>query len=141
MTATGRRLRLAAALLVLAAVLWGSVRGSDHDFPVGPFRMYATSGRPNGAVRTAGLEGVVDGVVLRVSAKELGLRRAELEGQYPRFERDPRLLAALARHYEREVGVALDELRLVQQVRRLDDRKQVDADPEILVLATWERDG
>lgn len=138
MTTTGRRLRLAATAVVLVTLLWGSVRGADHDFPFGPFRMYSTSGRPDGAVRTAALEGIVDGEVVPFPSEVLGLRRSELEGQYGRFREDPRLLQALAEHYREEEGVVLDELRLVERVRRLRDRRRVGR-TETNVLATWER--
>ena len=137
MTTAGRRVRLGAVTVGLVLLLLGSWRGSDHDFPFGPFRMYATSGRPNGAVRTAALEGVADGETFRIQPEALGLRRAELEGQYDRFRRDPRLLASLADAYEVR-GVRLDELRLIERVRRLKDRRRV-GKTETVVLATWER--
>jgi hypothetical protein len=139
MTATGRRLRLAAVAIVLVLVAWGSVRGADHDFPFGPFRMYATSGRPNGAVRTAALEAVVDGQVRPFPSASLGLRRSELEGQFDRFRADPRLLEALAGFYEEREGVELDELRLVERIRRLRNRERV-GPTETEVLATWVRE-
>lgn len=137
MTAAGRRFRLAAVAAVLILLLLGSWRGSDHEFPFGPFRMYATSGRPNGAVRTAALEGTVDGRIVQIQPEVLGLRRSELEGQYPRFLEDPRLLGALAHEYG-ERAVELDRLQLVERVRRLRDRRRV-GPTETNVLATWER--
>jgi hypothetical protein len=137
MTETGRRVRVGAVIIVLGLLLLGSVRGSDHDFPFGPFRMYATSGRPNGAVRTAALVGVVAGRAFTIHPETIGVRRAELEGQYPRFQSQPRLLGALARAYEKK-GVRLDELRLVERVRRLHDRKRVGGSTSE-VLAVWKR--
>ena len=137
MTETGRRVRMAAVVVVLALVVSGSFWGSDHDFPFGPFRMYATSGRVNGAVRTASLVGVVGDRTFTIQPEAIGVRRAELEGQYPRFQEDPRLLGVLARAYQR-TGVRLDELRLVQVVRRLKNRKRVGpSTSEVLVV--WKR--
>jgi hypothetical protein len=128
---------MAAVVVVLAVLAGGSLWGSDHDFPFGPFRMYATSGRVNGAVRTASLVGVVGERTFTIQPEAVGVRRAELEGQYARFERDPKLLASLARAYQR-TGVRLDELRLVQRVRRLHDRKRV-GPSTAKVLVVWKR--
>jgi hypothetical protein len=137
MTETGRRVRMMAVVVVLGLVLAGSLWGSDHDFPFGPFRMYATSGRPNGAVRTAALVGVVGDRTFAIQPEAIGVRRAELEGQYPRFKSDPRLLGTLARAYAR-TGVRLDELRLVERVRRLRNRKRVGGSTGE-VVAVWRR--
>jgi hypothetical protein len=128
---------MAAVGVVLGLVLAGSLWGSDHDFPFGPFRMYATSGRPNGAVRTAALVGVIAGRSFAIQPEAIGVRRAELEGQYPRFQSDPRLLGTLARAFAR-TGVRLDELRLVERVRRLHDGKRVGRSTGE-VLAVWKR--
>lgn len=138
MTATGRRVRLAATAIVLAVLVAGSLWGADHDFPFGPFRMYATTGRPTGAVRTAALVGIRDGRRVALQPELVGLRRAELEGQYPRFRQDPRLLAAVARSYDRH-GVHLDELRLVERVRQIVDRRRVPGSHG-RVLAVWRRE-
>jgi hypothetical protein len=137
MTETGRRVRMGAVVIILGLLLVGSWRGSDHDFPFGPFRMYATSGRTNGAVRTAALVGVVEGRRFAIQPEAIGVRRAELEGQYPRFQQDPRLLGALARAYAKR-AVPLDELRLVQRVRRLENRKRVGPTTS-KILAVWKR--
>jgi hypothetical protein len=123
---------------VLLLVVAGSVWGSDHDFPFGPFRMYATTGRPTGAVRTASLVGIRDGRRFVLQPETVGLRRAELEGQYPRFRRDPRVLAGVAAAYERK-GIHLDELRLVERIRRIVNRKRVPGSTGH-VLAVWRRD-
>lgn len=137
MTVAGRRVRGVAVAVVLGLLVAGSVWGSDHDFPFGPFRMYATSGRTNGAVRTAALVGVVEGRPFTIQPESLGLRRAELEGQYARFRTEPRLLASLARAYERR-GVQLDELRLVQRVRRIVDRRRSGPSTSEVIVA-WRR--
>lgn len=139
MTAAGRRVRLALTAVVLALLLAGTLVGTDHDFPLGPFRMYSTTGRTNGAVRTADLVGIRAGREIDVRPEDVGLRRAELEGQYPRFRSDPRLLAALAGAFEDE-GVRLDELRLVQRIRRIRGGRRAGTPTETEVLATWRRE-
>ena len=58
LTSRGRMVRVAVAAVGLALLLAGTLWGQDDDFPVGPFRMYATAARPTGNVRTAELWGV-----------------------------------------------------------------------------------
>lgn len=123
MTAAGRNLRLAATSAVLALVLAGSLWGSDDDFPFGPFRMFARSGKADGVVSVPQLVGVVDGRTFRITPESVNIRRAEIEGQFNRF-REPALLESLARTYITE-GHELDELRLVLRRRRIEDGRRV----------------
>jgi len=126
------KLRLTVGALALAAVLAGTLWGQDDDFPVGPFRMYATSAKPTGTVRIAELWGVrPDGTRVLLQAHDVGLRRAELEGQLPRFRKDPSLLAALA-------TPAYVEIRLEERERRIVDRRVQPHQKRILV-ASWHR--
>lgn len=135
LTATGRRVRLVTTVVVFGLLVAGTFVGTDHDFPFGPFRMYATSGRSTGAVRTAALKGWWQGRPVAVRSESIGLRRAELEGQYPRFRRDPRMLAAVARAF-RSRRVRLDRLQLVEVVRRVVNGRRVGRSSHV-VLAEW----
>src|ERR1700712_1340913 len=84
---TGRTVRLAAVVLVFALLGWGSWKADDDAFPVGPFVMFAFTTPPDGEVRSAAVEAVdVTGQRLPVvlEPEEVGLRRAEMEGQIPR---------------------------------------------------------
>jgi hypothetical protein len=126
------KLRLAIGAVALVAVLVGTVRGQDDDFPVGPFRMYATAAKPTGTVRVAELIGVrPDGTRVVLQAHDVGLRRAELEGQLPRFRKDPELLAALA-------TPAYVEIRLEERERFVVDRR-VQGDERRTLVASWHR--
>lgn len=136
---SGRRWRMAAVAAGLALLLGGSLWGSDDSFPLGPMKMYAYANRPDGVVTTAHLRGVTeDGRQIPVRAFQVGLRRAELEGQRDRFSADPRYLRALARTYERREGVRLVELRLEQWVYRVVDRR-VRPEATSEVLTRWSR--
>lgn len=139
MTRTGRAVRLGATAAAAVLLLLGSLVGSDDWFPFGPFRMYATSGRPTGAVRTATLVGVTaEGEEIELRAGEVGLRRAELEGQFPRFRRDPGLLGAIAERFDERWGTDLVAVRLEEEVRRVVDRVPTgEVDRE--VVASWAR--
>ena len=139
MTRTGRAVRLGAMAAAAVLLVLGSLVGSDDWFPFGPFRMYATSGRATGAVRTATLVGVTEsGDEVELRAGEVGLRRAELEGQFPRFRRDPSLLGALARRYDERWGTDLVAVRLEEEVRRVVDRVPT-GEVEREVVASWAR--
>jgi hypothetical protein len=96
-TTAGRLWRLAATALVLALLLVGTLWGDDDAFPFGPFRMYSTRADPNEPVVSTRTVGVTaSGEELGLSGGEVGLRRAEFEGQLTRLEQHPELLGLLA---------------------------------------------
>ena len=96
----GRRLRVAATLIASAALLAGTIVGSDDDFPFGPFRMYAGIDRPDAPVPDTRVEAIdLAGTALVLTERNAGIRRAEIEGQLDRFAADPSLLAEVARGY------------------------------------------
>ena len=118
LTPAGRRGRLAAAGIVLALLLAGTVWGDDDEFPFGPFRMYSTRADPNAAVistRTVGLTEA--GEEVRLSGGEVGLRRAEFEGQVPRIKEHPELLGLIADAFA-EAHPSAPDLVSVQIVQR-----------------------
>src|SRR4029450_13087315 len=97
LTATGRRVRLTAVAIVLALLLAGSLWGDDDEFPFGPFRMYSTRADPNAPVVSTRVVGVTAaGEEVRLSGGEVGVRRAEFEGQLARIVDRPELLGLLA---------------------------------------------
>ena len=103
LSATGRRVRVAALLAGLALLLAGTAWGQDDHFPFGPFRMYSTADDPDGRVLSTYLRAVdADGVVVeRVGEQHVGLRRAEYEGQLSRIVERPDLLGDLAGAFSR----------------------------------------
>ncbi len=114
----GRRARLASAVVVLALLLAGTVWGDDDAFPFGPFRMYSTRANPDTPVVSTRVVGLTAaGEEVRLSGGEVGLRRAEFEGQLPRIFRDPSMLGLLADSYA-ERNPDADELVEVQVVQR-----------------------
>jgi hypothetical protein len=132
--------RLVAALAVLAVVLAGTVWGDDDAFPFGPFRMYSTRADPNAAVVSTRVVGLTTaGEEVRLSGGQVGLRRAEFEGQLPRIATHPELLGLLADSYAAKNPGAepLVEVQVVQrhfelsggqQTGAFDDRVVVDLD-------------
>jgi hypothetical protein len=103
--------------------------------------MYATADDPDGRVLSTYLQAVdADGdVVPRVGEREIGLRRAEYEGQLSRVVDRPEVLAELAevfsrRHPDRAPWM---ELSVVQTAHVLVGG--VPTDQRTQVLATWTR--
>ena len=120
----------------------GSWKGSDHHFPFGPFRMYATSGRATGGVRAAVLVAIhADGTKVVVDPAVVGLRRAELEGHYRALAGDPRLLADIADLYQRRAHVRLRALVLEESIRRVVDREVRGGLERGSVVAEWRAPG
>ncbi|RBY87197.1 hypothetical protein DQ244_17920 [Blastococcus sp. TBT05-19] len=145
LTPAGRSWRLAAAGIVLALLLAGTAWGDDDEFPFGPFRMYSTRADPNAAVvstRTVAL--TPTGEEVRLSGGEVGLRRAEFEGQLDRLRDEPELLGLLADAYvERHPDAP--ELVAVQVIQRrfqlIDGRQTGEFTDRVLVEHLLEDDG
>lgn len=133
----GRAVRLSVVAAGLVLLLLGTLWGEDADFPFGPFRMYATASRHDGVVRVAALRAEwSDGTSTPVQPEQVGLRRAEFEGQLPRFRRHPELLGTIAHRFTRP-GVELEALVLEQRGRRVVDGV-VQPGREITDEARWE---
>lgn len=132
-----RTVRLVATAVVLALLTTGTLVGQDHDFPFGPFRMYATRDDPNAAViQAVVLARTVDGVTHDVTDTSAAPRRAELEGRLSVFAAHPDQFTAFAAVYARDGGVAdVATVTLVQREYRLRDGRQ--AGTVDVPLATW----
>ncbi len=121
LSTTGRRARLAAAVVVLALLLAGSVWGDDSEFPFGPFRMYSTRADPDTPVVSTRVVGVTAAEQeVRLSGGEVGLRRAEFEGQLPRLVDDPSLLGLLADSYASRYPAGPELVRVEVVQRRIE---------------------
>jgi hypothetical protein len=123
----GRLVRLSATVAVLLVLLAGSVWGTDASFPFGPFKMYSTRADPDRPVVSTRVVGLTaDGAEVRLSGGEVGLRRAEFEGQLPRLVEQPELLALLADTYtvHHPGAEPLVEVRVVQRRHQLEDGRQ-----------------
>lgn len=95
-----RVIRLVVGAAILAGTLAGTVYADDYAFPFGPPRMYATRADPDTPVSSTRVVGLdEDGEEVPLSGGEVGLRRAEFEGQVPRLISDPGLLGLLAETY------------------------------------------
>ena len=134
-----RVVRVVGFVVGLGLLLAGTAVGQDDHFPFGPFRMYSTADDPDGRVLSTYLQAVdAEGVVVaRVGERDIGLRRAEYEGQLARVVDEPAVLGELAdvfaeRHPDRPRWV---EVSVVQTAYELVDGRPSGERTE--VLATW----
>ncbi len=141
LSTTGKRSRLAVAAVIFGLLTVGAFFGNDDYFPLGPFRMYATSSQATGEIAVVALEMKTEGsdwTLVRPSPGTVGMNVAEFEGQLPRFEEDPELLAAVAASrsalHPDEPGWT--DLRIVRQATVVVDKVPTGEVIET-VLAEW----
>lgn len=144
--ARGRAVR--AAGLAVAGLLFGlgSVVGADDWWPFSPWRMFATSTAPSGAVITLSIEHRVDGDArwrpAPLTPAQVGLNRAEVEGRVQQIAADPAMLGTLAASHARlqPDDAAWTAVRVVRTVRMLADRRTT-GEVSQEIVATWTADG
>lgn len=135
-----RRIRVIAAVVVLALITLGTVRGGDDDFPFGPLRMYSTRDNPNGVVQQGVVQAVTRSGRLRDVTNTSGApRRAELEGRMGEFAAHPDRFAAVAVAYVPKANAtAADPVISIRLVRRGFPLHNGRAGPSVdVVVATW----
>ncbi|NUT32441.1 MAG: hypothetical protein HOV79_05130 [Hamadaea sp.] len=136
---TSKTIRAAVTLVVCALLLGGTLWGSDDDFPLGPFRMYAGVNPPNEPAPDPRVEGVTaDGTVILLDERRTGLRRAEVEASQEAFRTDPALLAKVLDAYEdrNPGGPELVEIRYVNRLHEIRSGRPTGKWTDD-VLATW----
>jgi len=137
LSTTSKKVRMSAVGAAAAALLVGTFLGDDDHFPFGPFRMYSVANRLDGTIRALKVEATtVSGDEIGVTFDDIGLRRAEVEGQL-RFMSPGELVPYLHAAFEkrRTHGPRLAELRLIEASTKL-DRGRIAAYSE-KTLATW----
>jgi hypothetical protein len=100
----GAAVRLAALAVGVVLVVHGTVLGNDVQWPFAPMSQFAFRVGTNDAIRSLYLSARdVDGqqFVVPLSPPNLGIGRAEVEGQLPAIQRDPELLKDLIEPYPR----------------------------------------
>ncbi len=136
-----RAWRLGLLAGVAALLTYGTVAGQDDLWPFGPLRMYATSSGPTGAVSVVAIQvrhGTEAWRDAPLTPGEVGMNRAEVEGQIGRIQADPRLLGELAAAHARlrPGDPAWSWLRLVRRSAQIVDRRPTGGTSD-LVLLTW----
>jgi hypothetical protein len=134
-----RRLRGFALAAVVVGLVVGTFWGDDDNFPFGPFRMFSTTNTLDGHVDAAEVWAVdVAGREFQIEWSDIGLRRAEIEGQMPRFIEDPEALRYVADAYEHFNPDApeLKVVKLRESVQILRDGRP-HGEPTKVLLAQW----
>jgi hypothetical protein len=132
--------RAAALLIGTYMVVHGTVLGDDGDWPFSPMSQFAFRTDPNDAIHATFLEarnstGAV--IPVSLSARSVGIARAEIEGQLPNIVRQPDLLRALAESYHRlhPGEPPLEQLWLRDRVTELDRGRPVGQ--HVTTLVGW----
>jgi len=141
--ALGRRGIVWRSVLTVAALgglAYGSIAGSNHDFPFGPMTQYAFYISPNGEVdsttiwadTTAGTH-----VKVVLGGRGVGVKRADIEHQLREIVADPSLLRpiAVAQRRLHPEQPQYTTLYVMQRVYPLHNR--VPGTPFERTLATW----
>lgn len=142
LSARARHVRLVLAGVCVALLCVGTFWGDDDAFPFGPFRMYSTSTPPNGNIHVMVLEArMPDGSWREVplDSSAVGVNRAEVEGQIPRFQAAPALVGRLVEAHDRlrPAEPRWTGARLVMRYLKLRDRRFVGTEEK--VVAQWLR--
>jgi hypothetical protein len=102
LTSRSRLIRIIATLAGAAALVAGTIAGTDDDFPFGPFRMYASAESLDAPVADTRIDAVdTTGVRRTLTQADTGIRRAEIEGQLDSFAASPDRLSIVAAAYQR----------------------------------------
>jgi hypothetical protein len=129
LSVASRTWRGALVLVLAAGYLGGSVVGDDHWWPFAPWRMFSTSTAPTGTVTASALEVQTasnpqwHGTGLNPA--NVGLNRAEVEGQQPELRADPDMLGSLAESHARlnPGSEPWTGVRLVRRSTVIEDRQ------------------
>jgi hypothetical protein len=109
----GRLIRLLVTIVGCALLIYGTAAGNDDMFPFGPLSMYAGYYPSNGIITSNELtaQTAAGGYVL-VKQADIGLTRAQIEGELSAFEDDPERLGELSRTYQRRHPQASPYVRM-----------------------------
>lgn len=139
MSSRGRVWRSTTACAVAAAIVLGTLVGSDDWFPFAPMRQYAYAVDPNGGVSTHFVEGIeADGDPVPITYAAIDMRPAELEGLLRVVPtRTERLAEVLETFRARRPAAAADTvgIRYVRRRTQLVDR--LPSPPELIELARY----
>jgi hypothetical protein len=138
LTARGRAGRVLVTLVGGILLLAGTAWGQDDHFPFGPFRMYAGYNPPDEPAPDTRVEGVDrTGAVIVLNELNSGIRRAEIEGQQPRYVAEPTLLRQVAAAYaDRNPGApGLVEVRIVTRWHGIRDSRPTGTHTDELIVS------
>ena len=130
--------RLVVLVIGVVLVARGTLVGQEGDWPFGPMSQFAFRTGPNDAIHSTFLQArnTADQViVIPISRGQVGIARAEIEGQLPDIVREPSLLGGLADAYRRlhPDEPALEQLWLRDRVTDLYKGRAVGEHVDLIV--------
>lgn len=135
-----RRWRVVITVFVLGLLLYGSIAGSDQDFPLGPMTQYAFYVPPNGTVVQSALwADTTAGTHVRVplDPSGVGIRHGELEQQLPAIQQHPERLQAIVTAQRRLHPHQPQYVRLYVVLTIYPLRDRVPLEPVRKTVLTW----
>jgi hypothetical protein len=130
--------RLAVTVAVVVTAALGTLVGNDDWWPFAPMSQYAFAVKNDGVINSLTMDArTVDGDVVRVplSKEQIGIERAEIEGQAPRIIRNPEILQDVAVLHARRLP---DEPRYATIWLRNTQRRIPTGATTVFTLATWD---
>jgi hypothetical protein len=136
----GMRWRAVLTVAALGGLIYGSVAGSNHDFPFGPMTQYAFYVSPNGEVDSTTVWADTSAgthVQVVLGGHGVGVKRADIEHQLREIVADPSLLRpiAVAQRRLHPSQPQYVKLYVMQRVYPLHNREP--GTPFERTLATW----
>jgi hypothetical protein len=132
--------RAVVTVAALGGLIYGSVAGSNKDFPIGPMTQYAFYVSPNGVVASTTIwADTTAGTHVKVvlGGHGVGVKRADIEHQLKEIVADPELLRPIATAQRRLHPDQPQYVRLyvMQRIYPLHNREP--GTPYERTLATW----
>ena len=138
----GRTVRLVVALVGIALLVHGSVRGTDDLWPFGPMSQYAMTVPDDASITYTRISARTDAgstVDVPLNIEGAGVARAEIEARTGEIVADPSLLQAVADGWARKHPgkPKYVKLELIRDTTKLVEGRVV-GPPSSEVLATWQ---
>lgn len=136
----GLRWRAIVTVAALGGLIYGSVAGSNKDFPIGPMTQYAFYVSPDGAVASTTVWADTDAgthVKVVLGGHGVGIKRADIEHQLKEIVADPELLRPIATAQRRLHPDQPQYVRIYVMQRIYPLHNRVPGTPYDRTVATW----
>lgn len=133
-----RVVRIAATVVAVGLLLYGSIAGNDDKWPFGPLHMYSRYYPANGYVTsTAVVAENANGRQVFVTERDTGVARGDIEGELSAYEADPARLGDLASAFHARFPNASPfvEVKIIEKRWQLRDRALVGT--SVVTLVDW----
>ena len=132
--------RAVVTVAALGGLIYGSVAGSNKDFPIGPMTQYAFYVSPDGVVASTTVWADTDAgthVKVVLGGHGVGIKRADIEHQLKEIVADPELLRPIATAQRRLHPDQPQYVRIYVMQRIYPLHNRVPGTPYDRTVATW----